>query len=476
MNLHFSKYILHGLATILLLLVLAGPTQAADLPRDIAINVMDHLSNSSLNIAATSGTVRLSSDRDSILIEAGQSIQISIRNGRVEARSGNNVIEGFRVDLLSDTGTPLRLNFGSESREYAGSLEVTQHSGNLKIINRVPLEDYVASVVGSEYGFDDLEGSKAMAIVARTFALYAIQNGRKLYDSERFQVYRGLSHASSVARQAAQETAGQVLEYKNELIEAVYSASNGGYAASNSSVWGTVQLPYLKARKDPWDTKSPHATWDWSINKNQLFGALSSAFNISVKDIKVGKTASDGRVTSVVLKGSNTSKTVTGSAFRAAIANHFGAKSLRSTYFSSNERRGSFDFSGHGFGHGVGLSQWGAHYMSGDGRSYAQILDFYYSNTSIKHLPSSGGSDQSLIGIPVLSSGSSVSASASSAALKDVSGGNQTSKETISTISKKDSKTQAATDGATENIWDKPNKANSTRSAKPKKTARRIGW
>lgn len=399
MNLPFSKSFLTRLMAVMLLALSYLPAGAADLPKDIAINVMDHLSNSSLRISASAGTVRLSSDRESVLIEAGQLIQITIPNGQIEAKSGHRVIGGSRIEFQSDQNTPLVLNFGAESRAYAGSLEISQGAGNLKVVNRVPLEDYIASVVGSEYGFKDLEGSKAMAVVARTFALRAIQSGKPLYDNERSQVYRGLSHVTSVARQAAEETAGQVLLYNGQLIEAVYSASNGGYTASNTSIWGSSPLPYLRAKKDPWDTKSPHATWEWSVSEAQLFGALSSAFEMSVRDIIFANSGADGRVGSIELRGSNKTKMVTGNAFRAAISRQFGSKALRSTYFSSSEDRGTYTFSGRGFGHGVGLSQWGAHFMSSDGRSYAQILDFYYASVRIKRLPSSGGSDQSLMEI-----------------------------------------------------------------------------
>ncbi|MDA1029247.1 MAG: SpoIID/LytB domain-containing protein [Bacteroidetes bacterium] len=461
MNLPVSKSFLTRLVAVMLLALGYLPAGAADLPKDIAINVMDHLSSSSLHISATSGTVRLSSNRESVLIDAGQLIQISVRNGQIEAKSGSRVIQGSRLEFQSDQRTALVLNFGTESRAYAGALEISQAAGNLKIVNRVPLEDYIASVVGSEYGFKDLEGSKAMAVVARTFALRAIQSGKPLYDNERSQVYRGLSHATSVALQAAQETAGQVLEYNGQLIEAVYSASNGGYTASNASIWGSSQLPYLRAKKDPWDTSSPHATWEWSVSEAQLFGALSSAFGMSVRDIKFANSGADGRVGSIELRSSNNAKTVTGNAFRAAISRQFGSKALRSTYFSSSERRGTYTFSGRGFGHGVGLSQWGAHFMSGDGRSYAQILDFYYSSASIKRLPSSGGLDQSLIEIPVLSSGSSYSASASSASLSDVLGDDLAVKTSSSPA---------------RNMWDTLTKVVSEGSSKSQKPLRRSGW
>ena len=469
---------LKGLALGLLLLAVALPARSANRGEDVSINVMYHVAHASLNIESKYGSVRISSDRESLLVNAGEQISLLVRNGQVEAHVSGQRIRGQVIELTASPGSPIRLDSGSESRDYAGSLFVAYASGSLKVVNRVPLEDYVASVVGSEYGFDDLEGSKAMAIVARTYALHAIQNGKELYDSERFQVYHGLSHATSIARQAALETAGLVLSYNNELIEAVYSASNGGMTASKTSVWGTRALPYLKAQKDPYDTKSPYANWDWKVDSKQLFNALSSEFGVSVKDIKVGRPGADGRVENVELKSSNGSKSVSGSAFRAAIARRFGAKSLRSTYFSVNERRGTYTFSGQGFGHGVGLSHWGAHFMSRDGRSFSQILDFYYSNTQVEHLPGSGSSDQSLIELPVLASGSSLSATADSASLKEVSGGNATPKENNSTIFEGANSSSNESVKDDKNIWDTPNTASSTKatSAPKKKATRRVGW
>ena len=115
--------------------------------------------------------------------------------------------------------------------------------------------------------------------------------------------------------------------------------------------------------------------------------------------------------------------------------------------------------------------------MSRDGRSFSQILDFYYSNTQVEHLPGSGSSDQSLIELPVLASGSSLSATADSASLKEVSGGNATPKENNSTIFEGANSSSNESVKDDKNIWDTPNTASSTKatSAPKKKATRRVG-
>lgn len=467
------------LCIVLVSCALAFSAQASEIPDAIGVRVFDNYNSSTLSVTAASGSMWVDAGNKTLQVNKGQTVKLVAKGSVIEAFVGSDRIAGSQITLRSEAGIPLGLNTAAEIRHYAGTLEVSNRRGSLQVVNRVPLEEYIASVVGSEYGFKDLEGSKAMAVVARTYVLHALQNGKELLDNETFQVYRGLSHATPIARQAAFETAGQVLKYNGELIEAVYSASNGGKTAYNTSVWGTNALPYLISKNDPWDKKSPHAEWDWSIDKDQLLSTLSDSFGMKVKDIRTGKPSSDGRITEVELKGSGSSKTITGSSFRAAVARRFGAKSLRSTYFNMNERRGSYSFSGQGFGHGVGLSQWGTHFMADEGRSYTQILDFYYAKTRLESLPSLGGSDQSLLELPVLAGSSSVSATASSASLQDVSGESATPKENNSTIFESTLSTRSASE-TVHNIWDTPNKTDAEspqkENKKPAKSTRRAGW
>ena len=371
----------------------AAPTANAGMFTDeIRVAIMDHLNLDGVAITARASTMRLTADGKTFSLPSGEQIRFEKSGNDVQVRFGSQRVRAREIRLELDGPGAFDFDGGSSSylRTYTGSLDVTaKRSGDgLSIINRVPIEDYVASVVGAEYGLNDLEGAKAMAIVARTYALHALRQNKELLDSERSQVYQGLQKANAAARQAAQETAGLVLTWNGELIEAVYSASNGGRTASNESVWGTNSLPYLRSRKDPYDTrKSPHAAWTWEMDSGKLEKAMSNAFGLNVRSIRVAETARDGRVTSVELKSRNDSRMISGSSFRAALARSFGAMTVKSTYFDLDKKRNRYVFDGHGFGHGVGLSQWGAHAMALDGRSFDQILDFYYDGTRLQSMP-----------------------------------------------------------------------------------------
>ncbi|NNF02982.1 MAG: SpoIID/LytB domain-containing protein, partial [Rhodothermales bacterium] len=262
-----------------------------------------------------------------------------------------------------------------------------------RIINRVPIEEYVASVIGSEYGFDDLEGSKAMAVVARTYAIRVSAvngSGEPLVDDARAQVYRGREYVTPVTQRAARDTAGQILTHDGIPIEAVYSASNGGHVAANESVWNTQPVAYLRERKDPWDSISPHSNWTFRIDEERLHRQLGDAYGIDVRDIDFGRPGRDGRVRRVTLRTRDGRRTITGSSFRAVVARNNGDQTLRSTYFTVDRKRDAYEFEGGGYGHGVGLSQWGTRAMAGSGKSYTEILDFYYADVALESRVSDG--------------------------------------------------------------------------------------
>ena len=379
-----------------LLVVLVALTQQAtaehlqaERPTDaIRVTVMNHLSLEKVRITPRAVGLSLRSEATSWSAEEGEAVYLENRGAFIDVRIGS---ERFEVTALvlepEGPGAMEVVSVGSsDERTYTGSLEAVpkKDGAGMTLVNLVPLEDYVASVVGSEYGLDDIEGAKAMAVVARTYALNALQQQRPLFDSDRSQVYLGLQRATAATRLAAAATAGEVLIWNGSMIDAVYSASNGGRTASNESIWATSALPYLTSRKDPFDAQvSPHASWQFEIDEKRLEQTISKTFGIETQTIRVDARAPDGRVTRVLLKGKKGSKTVSGSAFRAALARSFGAMSVKSTYFEMKEKRRRYVFEGQGFGHGVGLSQWGAHGMARAGRSYQDILAFYYRDTQL---------------------------------------------------------------------------------------------
>ncbi|WP_456429973.1 SpoIID/LytB domain-containing protein [Rhodocaloribacter sp.] len=271
------------------------------------------------------------------------------------------------------------------TRRYEGSLTVAPATGGvLELVNHVPVEAYVASVVASEYGFDDLEGAKAMAVIIRTYALRVLGRFGDDYDHVDHtlsQVYRGADAVTDASRAAARRTRGEVLTYDGALVEAVYFASSGGHTADNETVWKTEPKPYLRGVRDPYD-HSPHAKWSVTIPRKKLLDALSKAYGFSVEGIRIAERSRDGRVRTMTLLGDR-ERTISGNEFRLAVIRTFGARTLKSTLFDARVRGDAYVFEGRGFGHGVGLSQWGAHEMAQKGRSYRDILTFYYTGVAI---------------------------------------------------------------------------------------------
>lgn len=360
---------------------------------EVRVSLFGHVALDDIVVIPRARDLTLKADGASWTVQADQEIRMRRSGSNVELRFGAERVVAREASLEGhvEGAFDLRVPTQNGQRTYTGSLDiVVDPSGDdLKLINRVPLEDYVASVVGAEYGLDDGEGAKAMAVVARTYALFSLRQDRYLHDSERSQVYEGLHRANAAARQAAQATAGEVITWGGNLIEAVYSASNGGRTASNASAWGSRELPYFASRKDPWDARvSPHASWEWAMDASKLENALARAFDMSaVRGIEVRERASDGRVTRIRLEGPRGNKEISGNAFRAAVSRAFGTMTIKSVYFDMSLGRGGYRFEGRGFGHGVGMSQWGAHGMAKDGRSYREILDFYYAGTSLERIP-----------------------------------------------------------------------------------------
>ena len=489
---------LHSARTYLFALILgfsalsAPDALSAAKGAEVRVPIMNSMDLDVISVTAHNGSVQIISRGSSFSVRAGQSIRIARRGSEVQVKVGRRTITSSFVKIEGAPGGSFTIEVptSSEIRTYSGSLEIRTDRSNseLQIVNLVPLEDYVASVVGSEYGLDDLQGAKAMAIAARTYALHALQHGRNLLDDERSQVYKGLSHATAASRRAALETAGQVLKYRGNLIEAVYSASNGGRSATNESIWGSKPLPYLRSRKDPFDSKaSPYASWSWTVDESKLLKALSRAYGFTVKNVKISS-SKKGRVEEVRLDGKSTSRQISGSSFRATVAGAFGSQTLRSTYFSVKKRRGSYSFDGHGFGHGVGLSQWGAHGMALAGRSFSQILDFYYSGTKLERIASSdadlsavevavlSGPSQTRFSEPAISNAGSRSLTGKSASLQRVSNKSATPKEKISTFSA----TKSGRAISAKNVWGSSKKGDTDPKVETKRTTKkrtsRSGW
>jgi stage II sporulation protein D len=208
----------------------------------------------------------------------------------------------------------------------------------------------------------------------------------------RDQVYRtGFWQNKSFAR-AVTETQGEVLTYAKNIAQVYYCASSGGYTASSASVWGS-DFPYLKASDDPYSTEDPYNSWTLVLNPAEFLRALSLPGTLKtvevlkrdesnrVKILKVSVTNQDYLIDIYNIKSDNLK--------RKTLRDALGNNQLRSTFFEVRMENGRVVFTGSGWGHGVGLSQWGAKKMAEQGYTYDQILEFYFPGTIMGEIISS---------------------------------------------------------------------------------------
>lgn len=256
---------------------------------------------------------------------------------------------------------------------YRGHIEVWKGKRGLYLINELPLEDYVRSVVISEVAEDwEMEALKAQAVIARTYALKHLRkNHGNLYDltsSTLHQLYKGDNFDTRVAY-AVMKTEGEVLTYDGELIEAFYHSTCGGKTELPEEVFGK-SYPYLKSVSSDC-SNSPYWFWQRRIKKSEIERATGVT---GLEDIKISEYTKTGRAKKVQLINGNGTTEMLVKDLRRLI----GWKKLPSTWFKIKRDKNSFIFDGHGYGHGVGLCQWGAQKMAKQGKNYREILSFYY--------------------------------------------------------------------------------------------------
>lgn len=355
-----------------------------------------------LRIKAERHALRLfaGDDRNPVaVVPPHQQAVIQRRDQDVHVRLDDLAFFALSLRIVPDGDAPVRVVTSAgqapeTSRAYAGTVTILPNpatTSTLQLVNDVPLEDYVAAVVAREYGFDDREGARAMAILARTYALHRLDRTPSatdvaLSDDVRSQVYDGADRITPVAREAALATRGEVLTYDGDLAEVAYSSSSGGHTADNDAVWDGTPLPYLRGIPDPYDAASPHRAWDSTIPRDDLLHLLSRTYGFKVGGFYLGDRGRDGRVLNIELLHPNltTARVIRSNEFRLLVNEHFGSDRLKSTMFDARRDNSRYIFSGSGYGHGVGMSQYGALEMSRQGFTYREILAYYFNGTQVQ--------------------------------------------------------------------------------------------
>jgi stage II sporulation protein D len=270
-------------------------------------------------------------------------------------------------------------------RWYRGRVQLVPSEKGLVAVNHVGLEEYLYSVVGGEaIASWPLEALKAQAVAARSFALYRLKRSRDpLYDvgtTTKWQVYKGVEVEAPSTIQAVQATKGQVLTFEDQVIEAVFHSSSGGHTENVEDVW-KKPLPYLRGVAD-FDQAAPVFRWSKVLTAAELRQRIPGIGNIVA--FQPLELTPRGRVREIRIVGDAGQKTLTGDRLRSVL-------DLRSTLFTAepvsgvlsfltpqNDPPAQFDIEGRGYGHGLGLSQWGAFGMASQGSDYRNILKHFY--------------------------------------------------------------------------------------------------
>lgn len=330
---------------------------------------------------------------------------------------------------------------GIDGTSYRGGVElIPTPEASLTVINFVNINNYIASVVGREMSPSwHIEALKAQAVCARSYIISTWNKhsslGFNLCATQDCQVYSGISGESEKTIQAADHTKDQILTYNGKVASTLYSSSNGGSSAHSKYVWGN-DVPYLTAKEDIYENPSEttHSPWQVTLTNAEIKAKLAEKeIDIGdVYDMEVTGADEFGRTYKVTIYGtkgshdlvndktrtffglrsqkytittttSNTAKLFALGSINTSIISSYncitpsGTKTAPSIVYvqtasgiksyttrNTSVAPGTYALNGSGWGHGLGMSQWGAKAMADSGFAYTDILNFYYTGTTLE--------------------------------------------------------------------------------------------
>jgi stage II sporulation protein D (peptidoglycan lytic transglycosylase) len=270
-------------------------------------------------------------------------------------------------------------------------LRIETPPGGLVVIVTMPMEPYVQHVLMAESSvFQNAEALKAMAVAARSYAnKFTGQHSREGFDfcdTTHCQVFYWRSITERI-RMATEATRGEYVSYQGKAAATFYHQNCGGTTAAASETWAQVSEPYLSVHSDNYCLTSGSLHWETTLSHEQIDRALSKSGLQPPQNwqaLEISSRNSSGRVSKVNLSGGKpASFLLSGSSLRFALDRVLGWNKIRSDLYELRNSGGKVMFSGRGAGHGVGLCQAGAEEMAREGKTYKEILSFYYPGTQV---------------------------------------------------------------------------------------------
>jgi stage II sporulation protein D len=343
----------------------------------------------------------------SVRVALNQSEQVTLRfQSEVEVRTANgdqkwpageycfaNVAQKLQVEdqILGNQLTliPVKGLFTWQGKPFKGNVVLKIVKNQVLLINQLSLESYLEGVVPKEMVPSwKLEALKAQAVCARSYAYYLLRKSEdKDYDvaaTTASQVYGGANVGNDNTSKAVSATRGSILAYNGQPVLTYFHSHSGGVLEDASQVWSGSSLLYYQVKNDDISEKFNPIAWQYLVRNEDLVKTLQkNGFRVQqVTDMAAGEVSSSGRLVTVEITTDSGPLKIRANSLRMWL----GATNVKSVLASIQKQEDGFLFEGHGFGHGVGMSQWGAQGMAQSGASYEQILRHYYPGTELKSI------------------------------------------------------------------------------------------
>lgn len=338
--------------------------------------------------------VRIAADRETLLLE-GEEIRAWGSDGRLTASSEGlasvRAEGGFLLwEARQRVGSPLDVRSPGglriEGKRIHGAVRLVASGGRLTAVALVPLEGYVAAVLAKEASPSfPPEALAAQAVAVRTYALLAMARPRNpdfdLVSGVEDQVFDGFDGVNDLFLEAAESTRGEALYFRGELVRAVYHSTCGGRTESAENAWGR-DVPYLRSLFCDDCRESP--VWRWEYRMDAAEGRrVALALGVRPEGqvtFEITRKTSTGRASRIRISSGGIGLEIRASRFRRTA----GYAKVRSLDFAILPAADGWIFSGKGYGHGVGMCQWGANGMAKAGKTHREILQRYYPGTEVR--------------------------------------------------------------------------------------------
>lgn len=373
---------------LLLILTLLLTCLSANADR-VRVRLFTNNTIRTLNISFDLGYYNLYAD-DTLLLEdmvgEGRSVLVRVEDKMLHVSVNDDDYGRFNNIRLEATDTACILCInpeGCKQRTYEGNLEVNlPPSGNMQLVGDVEFETYIAGVVQSEIYGQQSDIFRIQAIISRTWALRNLgkhkTDGYNFCDGVHCQAYLNRCIRPDIMLGVIRSCGETLVDTAGNLIETPFHSNSGGQTANSEDVWRTA-LPYLRSVEDTFSYAMRQTDWVKTISLDKWLGYFSRTHKLNTADSAVRDSLLHFAQPQRKVRIEGIPLTRVRTDFQ-----------LKSTFFSVelDSIHNNVVLHGHGYGHGVGLSQEGAIRMVGLGISYDSILRHYYTGAQLSHDPS----------------------------------------------------------------------------------------